>query len=63
MAETRTPVTPVMVDYVCEECGKKVAPTGEMQPTMQPIYFYSCPLGHPFKSRSRYPRIEYVQAT
>lgn len=63
MAETRTPVTPVRIDYVCEECGEEVAPTGEMHPTIQPIYIYSCPLGHIFKSQKRYPRIEYVLGT
>ena len=63
MAETRTPVVPVRVDYVCEECGEVVAPTGEMHPVMPPLYIHSCPLGHIFKSPDRYPRIEYNPVT
>lgn len=60
MAEKRTAVTAVRVDYVCEECGEEVSSTGEMHPTFPPKYVHSCPLGHIFKSYDRYPRIEYV---
>lgn len=60
MAEMRTPVVPVRVDYVCEECGEEVEYIGEMHPTFPPQYIHCCPLNHVFKSYERYPRIEYV---
>lgn len=59
MAEKRTPVTTVRVDYMCEECGEAVEYTGRMHPAFPPLHIHSCPLGHVFKSYDRYPWIDY----
>ena len=59
MAESHMQVRPVRVIYLCDECGEEVSTTGEMHPVLPPIYIHICPNGHVFKSRKRYPRIEY----
>lgn len=60
MSERSRPLDMFLVDYMCDECGKPLAYTGEMQPTAQPNYIHKCINGHYDKFKVRYPDVRYV---
>jgi hypothetical protein len=68
MAETTRRVHSEEVTYLCEEtlgngitrCNFPMEATGEVYPTLPPMYAHQCGNGHTFTFTKRYPYIRYV---
>lgn len=61
MPEVRTPVLPISVDYVCDNCGAGHMICYESTASIPAIFKHKCDnCGDELQSKSRYPMIQYV---
>jgi hypothetical protein len=62
MPEVRQPMQSVQVNYLCDECGESMTPTGIHQPVSPPRIQHKCIAGHEqWFSGKQYPLMEWVE--